>query len=696
MEDIYKDKSFIFWTALIVLLKIVLLGVFSSDYENQLFIPFVNHFVTFWDNPWQYVYTAGDGASLLQFPYHPLMLYIFSIGMLGIKIFSVTSVFWCNLFFKLPILIADLCIFSFLLRSFRNNRFSVLIFYFLSPIIIYAAYIHSQLDLVPVAFSFISFWYLGKKKWITGTLLLGLAICIKTNAVLFLPIFLIYLYKKVSKLKMISCLSLIILIYLIVSFPYLLSEGYRHLVLLNEKQNLFFELSISLGAVKVYVPLWVATIIYARFFSYAQINKELLNLFVILLISLFLLFVSPSTPAWFIWLVPFLSSFIIKYSKENPIIVQLYWLFNVVYLGYFLLFHIGDFGDITVLTRPLDLKIDHPFLRNCVFTTLEMVLCCIIYCIHKIATRSNAFYRKDRAVVIGIGGNSASGKTTLLNDMRQLLQEELVCLEGDGDHKWERNHEKWSHYTHLNPKANWLYKQINNIVQLKKLHPVYRKEYNHQTGKFEKEKQIQPKPFVILAGLHPFYLPKMRRIIDLKIYLDPDPQLREYWKILRDTGERGYCRKKVLSENDKRIVDSKKYIDAQKNFADLVIQYFPLTPLSPNKEKTDDQLKGLDLGINITLDSSVNIESIVNDLWNLGVKLDWDYSNDLKSQFIRIYSDLDNIDWKVILKDKIPNLDELVPYEVTFQPKQRGLVQLLILKILSEEMKDSYDRRRFN
>ena len=691
MKEVLKDKQFLWWTGIVLLFKIVLLGMFSSDYQNHLFIPFVSHFVTLWDNPWQYVW---QHQLPLQFPYHPLMLYTFSTGSLLIKLFSVSHVFWCNLLFKLPTMLADLCIFVLLLRSFKNYRLKVLIFYFLSPVILYAAYIHSQLDLVPVAVLFAGFWYLKNRKWALSALLFGLAVCIKMNAVLFLPVFLIYLYKKTSRQQTVNYLLLMVGIYFALSFPYLSSEGYRSLVLLNEKQNLFFDLSVPLGQVQVYIPLFIAFIIYARFFTYRQINTELLNLFAVLLISLFLLFVSPSTPAWFIWLIPFLSSFVIKYSAENPAIVPVYWLFNLVYLVYFIFFHVGDYGDITWLTTPLDFKISFPFWRNCVFTVLEAVLCCLIYCIYQIGNRSNALYRKDRAVVIGIGGDSASGKTSLLEDMRSLLQEEMVWLEGDGDHKWERGNKNWGHYTHLNPKANWLHKQINDILQLKKLDPICRKEYDHNTGTFGQIKKIMPKPFVVLSGLHPFYLPKMRRIIDLKIYLDTELELRKYWKILRDTRERGYCREKVLREMDKRAADSKKYIDAQKNFADLLIRYFPLSVSAVKRPLAAGQ--AIALGVQITLDSSVNIETIVKDLWKRNVKLEWDYSNDLKTQFLRVYSDLKDIDWQIILRNKIPNLEEVIPHEVQFKPGQRGLVQLLILKILSEKMKDSHDGRYFD
>ncbi len=688
MKNKHTSIPFGWWVGVGVVLKILCLGFFSSDYQNQLFLPFVGHFVSFWDNSWQYVW---QHHLMAEFPYHPLMLYIFSSGMVLIKAFSVEHVWVVNFLFKLPTLLADIGIFGLLLRAFPREKRSVFWIYFLSPVILYAAYIHSQLDLVPVVFLFSSFYCIKQQKFNRGALLFGLAACVKMNVVLFLPIFLIYLYKKAGKLKMCESLCWILGTYTFFSFPYWLSEGYRQLVLFNPKQDLFFDLSITLGHISVYVPLFVSILIYVRFLAYRKINNELLDLYAVLVISLFLLFVSPSTPAWYIWLIPFLSLFVVRYAQQNKsMIVGIYWLFNVLYILYFVFLHQGDYGDITFLVHPMDLKVSNSFLQNCLFTALEAILCCMIYCVYQIGIKSNSIYKKDKALVIGIGGDSGSGKTTLLKDIAAVLQQEMVMIEGDGDHKWERGNEHWKQHTHLDPKANALHKQIQDILQLKKWQPIYRKEYNHDTGKFEDEKKILPKTFVVLSGLHPFYLPKMRRLIDLKIYLNPDERLRQYWKVWRDTHLRGYSEKKVLDEIAKRAKDAKKYIHAQQHFADLLISYYPLQNATVNGEKFSQ------LGLKIALDSSINLESILTNLSEHKAKVAWDYSDDLKTQFICIASDLQGINFACLAKKNIINMEELVPFNAQFASGQRGFVQLLILKILSEKMKDSYDQRYFD
>lgn len=665
-----------------LILKIILLGVFSSDYQNLLFIPFIDSFIQGQSNPWEYVF---ENNLPYEFPYHPLMLYIFSISALIIKWLHIENVFFVNLIFKLPILFADLTIFYLLLKTFKNNFKNIFIYYFLSPVIIYAAYIHSQLDLVPVAFLFLSFYYLKKKKIFQGSFVFALACSIKTNAMLFFPIFAAYSIKNNNKRKTILGSIMIAAIYFAFSIPYIFSKGYRELVLFNEKINLLFSLYIPVGNLCIYISLFAATLLYLRFFAYKKINNELLDLYCVLVISLFLLFVPHSTPAWFIWIVPFLSVFAISHYQKNKNITYSIMLLNIVYLAYFVFLHKGDYNDLTFLSNPLYIKYTNESARNIVYTLLEAVLVCIIYQIYKTGIKNNSLYRKDKAITIGIGGDSGSGKSTLLLDIRQLFKNDLIELEGDGEHKWERGDSNWNNYTHLNPKANFLHKQLEVISNLKKLMPAIRKNYNHKTGKFDAPVKIEPKPYIVLSGLHPFYLPKMRKALDIKIYLNPNEELRKFWKISRDIKERGYTKEKVLESMQLREEDSNKYIKPQKEYADIIISYFPIDV---------DQLNNFDnspnLGLKIELDSSIEVEDILERV-SSEIDIFHDYSDNLKSQIITINKDIE-IQWEKISYETIENLYEIVPFGLELNKGLRGFIQLIILKAISEKMKEKDDK----
>ena len=111
----------------ILLCKIVLLIFFSSSYQNQLFVPFVKHFLSNFDNPWQYVYSNPQEG--IEFPYSPIMLYILSIFYAPVHFLNINIQVVTNLFIKMPTLLADLFIYKLLLNSIGNKK-KVLLYYF--------------------------------------------------------------------------------------------------------------------------------------------------------------------------------------------------------------------------------------------------------------------------------------------------------------------------------------------------------------------------------------------------------------------------------------------------------------------------------------------------------------------------------------------------------------------------------------
>ncbi len=678
-----KNKIFkyIFLTMLAV--KLLVLGMFSSDYQNILFIPFVSHFVEFFDNPWNWAYQTN---ASVEFPYHPLMLYAFSPGAFLIKLFHINNIFLSNFLFKIPILLADLGIFYLFLKS-TKNKYCCLIYYFCSPVILWASYMHSQLDIVPVAILFYSFYLLKRKKINQATIWFSAACCFKLNAILLLMIFLIYLYKNSDKTKAILSALYFSVIYFLISAPFILSEGYQKLVLFNPKQNLFFNLQVDLGQVAIYIPLLCVLLLYFRFMSYKKINNSLLDSFCCLVISTFLIFIKPASPAWHIWLIPFIVLFVINFSQKNKYILPVYVMLNIVYLVYFIFFHIGDYCDLTFLSHTINLKINNEFLSNCVFTLLESIMISIIYLTYKIAIKSNSIYKKERAVLIGISGDSGAGKTTLLNDLQMVLGDNLLALEGDGAHKWERKSQNWNQYTHLDPRANFLHQQMEMLNSLKNFKTTFYREYDHNSGCFEINQKVQPRQFIALSGLHTFYLPKMRKILDLKIYLDTQKELQKCWKTQRDIKERGHKKDKIAQSIIKREKDAIKHIAPQKAFADIIINYFvdDISILTKGGGKPNF------LKLRIDFDSSICIEKLSAFLKKKNACFEWDYSDDLKTQYIILHSQKGLDGFFDIIEKQIDNADEILCPNFHFFDGYRGIIQFILLMILASKMKENND-----
>lgn len=173
--------------------------------------------------------------------------------------------------------------------------------------------------------------------------------------------------------------------------------------------------------------------------------------------------------------------------------------------------------------------------------------------------------------LISLAGDSGAGKTSLLGFMSQLWKDDLLLIEGDAYHKWERGDEHWKETTPLNPRANNLDKCVKDLTDLKNNKLIQFREYNHSTGHFDPEKTLFPKKKIVFAGLHSLFSQELREIADLKIFLNTDEDLRLFWKYKRDIQERGYTKDDVAKSLEKRIKDSKKYIRPQVYYADIIV-----------------------------------------------------------------------------------------------------------------------------
>lgn len=669
--------------AALVFFKILLLLLFSSAYQDSLFLPFIDHFLSNPGNPWQYFHTI----QIDMFPYPPLMLYIMALFYLPAHLLATKSIIVQNLFFKLPTLGADIAILVLLMKMFPTKLREVVIYYFASPIIIYASYMHSQLDLLPMAVLLFSVHSLTSGRLLHSAIALGLAASIKFHVVAALPLMMVYIWKNHRRSRLFSFISIPALVYLFFAFPYLMSDGYINMVLKNPKQMMLYDVFYAIGELKIYLPLVAVLAVYSRFIAYSRINNDLFFSFLGILFSTFVLLIFPS-PAWYIWMTPFLSMFFIDYSAKSPKILFLFIALNGLYLIYFIFFHIPDHPDLSFLGSAISFKFHDERLRNIVYSALEVALFATIYTLHMFGVRSNAVYKKAHNFVIGIGGDSAAGKSMVLADIKLLLGETVMELEGDADHKWARNDDHWRTYTHLHPKANDLHKQAQDLLALKSGKSISRNDYNHDTGEFTESRKIDPCDFIILSGLHPFYLPISRKVIDLKIYLDTQEKLRQHWKILRDMSVRGYTQERVIESIAKRVEDAKKYVHPQRDYADVTLSYF-----ADDDFECGNFAAKPDLKLKIVMGSSVHVENLVKYLDEYNIKHAWDYSDDLKSQFLILTTEpgVDLI--RQIAYDIIPNISELISKRSQWLPGYRGVVQLLFLLVLSEKIREASRER---
>ena len=181
----------------------------------------------------------------------------------------------------------------------------------------------------------------------------------------------------------------------------------------------------------------------------------------------------------------------------------------------------------------------------------------------------------SRCNIIAIAGDSGSGKSTLLKALNPLFNNRnILSLETDRYHKWERCNENYQKYTHLNPYANHLEKMYEDVYDLKIGNDIYQVDYDHYTGKFTSKEEIKSRDNILICGLHTLYDNKMKELVDIKIYVDTDRKLLKKWKIQRDVTERGYSMEKVLAQISAREKDYEEHILVQKEKSDIIINFY--------------------------------------------------------------------------------------------------------------------------
>lgn len=679
---------------LTVLFKLLLMGFFSSDYQDLMFIPFVKCFLG-GENPYQYYY---DHQLLSSFPYPPVMLFIECTGGVFLHFCGTLPVFLQNLLFKLPLLMMDLLGLYYLMHISRSRRKYILVLYFMSPIVLYSSYMHGQLDIIPTVFLVGAIYYLTQtgltseqtiwSEW-KFVAFLTFSLASKFHIAVVLPLFFLYLYKKKGRRKAIIMTGLPVLFTALLAAPFW-GSGFVNMVIFNKEQSVIDNVYIEYGSARLLLCVLVLLFIYFQAFHINQMNRDLLISMTGLLFSVFLAFV-PAMPAWFIWVVPFFMLYLAGLSVNRGKMVMVYGFFNLLYLLYYLCFHATRFTDLSFLGWDLVwLKVTDPEVKNIVFTLMVGLFLILVLSMYLYGVNSNSYYRRrNRPFTIGIAGDSGAGKSRLLLMLGELLSEEnILNIEGDGDHKWERGSDKWNEMTHLNPLANYLYRQAEDLRVLRGNNSVKRVDYDHNTGTFTGKRKMAPRPYIVMCGLHSLYLPQMRQVLDLKIFLDTDEALRCYWKFGRDLGDRGHSAAEVMAQIEKRREDAQKYIYPQRQYGDLVIRYFD-DGLPEDLGKVDSGYES-NLGVEFLMDVGINAEPVLALLQEQGVRGCLSYDNDLLHQRILFTGDDLKVDkevWEKISHAAIPQMEDLTGTHITWEDGAGGVVQMMLLVVISEIMK---------
>ena len=173
--------------------------------------------------------------------------------------------------------------------------------------------------------------------------------------------------------------------------------------------------------------------------------------------------------------------------------------------------------------------------------------------------------------VIGVAGGSGSGKTTLANNLKDSILNSII-ISHDFYYKDNRDipFEERIQLNYDHPNAFDTQLMVEHLKQLKKGLAIQRPEYSFVTHtRLEETVTVNPAPIIIVEGLLIFEDKYLADLMDIKIFVEADDDIRFIRRLTRDVQERGRSIDSVINQylttvkpmHDEFIQPTKKYAD---------------------------------------------------------------------------------------------------------------------------------------
>jgi uridine kinase len=652
------------------------------------------HAITLWYAPFMDVSTSAitldpwsawlnNGGTHAAFPYGYAMWLAFLPLTLVAKFTGLSFLYA----YYLTLLAADFYLLLALNRLLPDRQRLLLFVYWLSPIAILASYGLGLNDLIPALLLVLSIECVRRVELKWAGALLAAAISAKLSMVVALPFYAIYLFNnRALRQYWPVFLSGFGLSILLLGLPFLFSGAGLQMLLGNTEMGKVYQLAIGLdGNISIYIiPLIYLVMLYLAW----RVRRLNFDLFQAITGMAFLLIVlmTPASPGWFVWCLPFL---VLYQGMSGRIAILLVGILSGLYAVSTLLvtqlqFVAGREHELTLAFHiPGQLGSHSASLLHTAMVAIGLVLAIRIW---REAVSRNDFFRLSRKpFVVGVAGDSGAGKDTFADAITGLFGgHSVVKLSGDDYHLWDRQKPMWQVMTHLNPMANDLEGFCNDLVSLTDGKRVLSRHYDHKTGKMSKPAQLDSNDFIIASGLHTLYLPALRDCYNLKIYLDIDEGLRRHFKLKRDVHQRGHSIEQVLGSFEKREPDSKRFIRPQSKHADLILS---LQPIHPKMLESFDDKHPIRLKLVVSSRNGFNELSIRRVLVGVcGLHVDIVVGNDGADLQLTIEGEVSAADVEMAAELLCPRVLEFMDIPPKWQEGMLGLMQLIALSHISQAL----------
>lgn len=178
--------------------------------------------------------------------------------------------------------------------------------------------------------------------------------------------------------------------------------------------------------------------------------------------------------------------------------------------------------------------------------------------------------------VIGVAGGTGSGKSTLVKRLQEAFRnDDVITLCHDYYYKAhpELTYEERTKLNYDHPQAFDTDMMVEHIRTLKSCVPIEHPVYSFVDHDRQPETvSVKPSKVIIVDGILIFENKQLRDMMDIKVYVDTDADIRLARRIMRDVCERGRTMQSVISQYTNTVKPMhEEFVEPSKKYADVII-----------------------------------------------------------------------------------------------------------------------------
>lgn len=181
-----------------------------------------------------------------------------------------------------------------------------------------------------------------------------------------------------------------------------------------------------------------------------------------------------------------------------------------------------------------------------------------------------------KVTVIGVAGGTGSGKSTLVKRLQEAFRgDDVVTLCHDYYYKAhpELTYEERTKLNYDHPQAFDTQMMVDHIKALKENVPIEHPVYSFvEHNRMPETVSVKPSKVIIVDGILIFENKELRDMMDIKVYVDTDADIRLARRILRDVCDRGRTMQSVISQYTQTVKPMhEEFVEPSKKYADVII-----------------------------------------------------------------------------------------------------------------------------